>query len=49
LFFTVEKKNSLNDANWTTLATNVIITGGAPSFTDGSTTNGSAFYRITLP
>jgi hypothetical protein len=47
--FSVEKKNSLNDANWMTLATNVVITGGAPSFTDGSITNGSAFYRITLP
>lgn len=47
--FLVQKKNSLNDANWITMATNVVFGGVVPSFTDNSATNGSAFYRITLP
>ncbi len=47
--FTVQKKNSLGDANWTTAATNLPSAGGTTSFSDNSATNGSAFYRITLP
>jgi hypothetical protein len=46
--FTVQKKNSLSDADWTTVATNILSVGDTAEFTDVSATNGSAFYRITL-
>lgn len=47
--FVVQKENSLSDASWTTLTTNVVFAGSAAFFTDNSATNGSAFYRIVLP
>jgi len=47
--YLVQRKNSLSDAGWTTVATNVVSGGGASSFTDNSATNSSAFYRLALP
>ena len=47
--FMVQRKYSLSDANWTTVAANVVSSGNLAAFTDASATNGSAFYRIILP
>ena len=47
--FTVQKKSSLSDSNWTVLASGISSAGSATSFTDISFTNGSAFYRVTMP
>lgn len=46
--FQLQKKNSVNDADWTTIATNIVPAGAAVSFADNSATNDSAFYRLTL-
>jgi BNR repeat-containing family member len=47
--FTVQRKNSLSDTGWTTVATNILSAGSTTLFSDAAATNGSAFYRITLP
>jgi hypothetical protein len=47
--FTVQKKDLLSDAAWRTVAANVMSSGNPAAFTDLAATNGSAFYRITLP
>lgn len=47
--FTVQKKNALSDANWTTLVTGVPTGGSTTTFTDNSATASAAFYRITSP
>jgi len=47
--FAVQKKASLSDASWTIVATNLLSAGTTTVFTDLPVTNGSAFYRITLP
>lgn len=47
--FTVQKKNSLNDINWTTLATGVPSGGTTTTFTDDSASGEAAFYRIMSP
>ena len=47
--FTLQKKDALSDANWTTLASGIPSGGSTTTFTDDSATVGTAFYRITSP
>ena len=47
--YSVQKKQSLTDANWITIASGLFSTGSATSFTDNPATASSAFYRITSP
>ncbi|HEX7471246.1 MAG TPA: hypothetical protein VF437_11020, partial [Verrucomicrobiae bacterium] len=47
--YTVQKKNSLTDADWITLANGLPSQGSTTTYTDTSATNSAAFYRITSP
>jgi hypothetical protein len=47
--YTVQKKNSLTDPNWITLATGILSTGVQTSFVDASATGSTAFYRVSIP
>ena len=47
--FTVQKKETLTDAVWTTVATGITSTGITTTFTDNSATADQAFYRIISP
>jgi hypothetical protein len=47
--YTVQRKHTLSDANWATLASQLPSAGATTIFTDTSATNGAAFYRITSP
>jgi hypothetical protein len=47
--YTVQRKNSLTDADWMTLATGLQSAGATTSYTDTSATNNAAFYRIVSP
>ena len=47
--YTLQKKNSLNDANWTTVATGILSGGSSTTNADTSATGAAAFYRVTLP
>lgn len=47
--FTVQKKEALADAVWTTVATGITSAGSTTTFTDNSATTDQAFYRITSP
>jgi len=46
--YTVQKKNSLSDPGWNTLAVGIPSDGTTTSFIDTSVT-GAAFYRISSP
>ncbi len=47
--YSVQKKLSLTDPNWLTIASNLFSAGNTTSFTDITATDSSAFYRITSP
>jgi hypothetical protein len=47
--YSVQKKVSLTDPNWLTIASNLFSAGNNTSFTDQTATGASAFYRITSP
>jgi len=47
--YTVQKKNALTDATWTTLVTGLPSAGATTSYVDSSATNDVAFYRIVSP
>ncbi len=47
--YTVQKKNSPDDANWTTLTNAMPSAGYTTTFTDTAANTSSAFYRITWP
>jgi hypothetical protein len=49
--YTLQKKNSLSDANWTTVATGIPATSKAYTTTnvDNSASGSTAFYRVTWP
>jgi hypothetical protein len=47
--YTVQKKNSLTDADWLTLVSGLPSQGSTTTYTDTSATNNAAFYRITSP
>jgi hypothetical protein len=47
--YTVQKKNSLTDANWLTVASGIPSGGYTTSFTDTSATGSMAFYRVIWP
>jgi len=47
--YTLQKKNSLNDSNWLTVATGIPSGGFATTNIDNSATNGAAFYRVVWP
>jgi hypothetical protein len=47
--YSVQKKQSLTDANWTTIASGVFSVGTYTSFTEQTASETSSFYRITSP
>ena len=47
--YPVQRKNSLTETNWTTLATGIHSAGATTSYVDDSATAGAAFYRVTSP
>ena len=49
--FTLQKKNSLSDASWTTVATGIPAASKAYTTTnvDNSASGSTAFYRVTWP
>jgi hypothetical protein len=47
--YTVQKKNTLTDANWITLTNGMASAGYTTSFTDTTATGSTAFYRVTWP
>jgi hypothetical protein len=47
--YSVQKKNSLTDPNWTTVATGIPSGGYTTTNIDSSATGSSAFYRVTWP
>jgi hypothetical protein len=47
--YTVQRKNTLGDAAWTTVATAVPSAGNSTSYTDPSPGGSTAFYRIAVP
>jgi hypothetical protein len=47
--YSVQRKLSLVDSNWTTIASGIFSAGNTTSFTDNTATDSSAFYRITSP
>lgn len=47
--YSVQKKQSLTDANWLTIASALFSAGTNTSFTDQPATSTSVFYRITSP
>jgi hypothetical protein len=47
--YSVQKKNSLSDANWTTIATGIPSGGYTTTNVDVSITGSSALYRVTWP
>jgi hypothetical protein len=47
--YSVQRKLSLNDLNWTTIASGIFSAGTNTSFTDQTAIGTSAFYRITSP
>jgi hypothetical protein len=49
--YTLQKKNSLGDASWTTVATGIPATPNAYTTTnvDNSASGSTAFYRVTWP
>jgi hypothetical protein len=47
--YSVWKKNSLDDPNWTSVATGIPSGGYATTNLDASATGDSAFYRVTRP
>jgi hypothetical protein len=47
--FTVQRKNALSDALWTTLAAGISSGGSTTMFTDNSAAASAAFYRVTSP
>jgi hypothetical protein len=46
--FSVERKISLGDSNWTAVATGIISAGNVTTFTDPVGNQTAAFYRITI-
>jgi hypothetical protein len=47
--YTVQKKNSLADSTWITLASQLPSAGIVTTYNDTSASNSAAFYRITSP
>lgn len=47
--YAVQKKNSLDDPTWVTIASGLPSGGTTTSYTDRTATNSTAFYRVTLP
>jgi hypothetical protein len=47
--FTVRRKNTLADANWTTLATGIPSGGSTTTFTDDSASATAAYYQVISP
>jgi hypothetical protein len=47
--YSVQKKNSLTDANWITLTNGIPSAGSATTFIDTTATGSAAFYRISWP
>lgn len=47
--YTVQKKNSISDANWTTIAAGISSGGYTTTNVDVSVMGNSAFYRVTWP
>ena len=47
--YSVQRKASLSDSNWTIIASAIFSAGNFTSFTDNTGTASSAFYRITSP
>jgi len=47
--YSVQKKNSLSDTNWVTVASGIPSGGGTTTNVDNSATGSAAFYRITMP
>lgn len=47
--YTVQRKDLLTDAEWTTLATDVPSAGSTTTYVDASPAGNSAFYRVTTP
>jgi hypothetical protein len=47
--YTVQKKNSLSDANWITLTNGIPSGGYSTTFTDSTANGNTAFYRVSWP
>ncbi len=47
--FSVQRKDALSDANWTSIATGISSGGSTTTFTDNSAAASAAFYRVTSP
>jgi hypothetical protein len=47
--YSVQKKQSMTDANWITVATDIFSAGTNTTYTDQNASGTSAFYRITSP
>ncbi|MGA3284006.1 MAG: BNR-4 repeat-containing protein [Verrucomicrobiota bacterium] len=47
--YTVQKKNSLDETNWTTVATGIASGGFSTTNIDNSASGSTAFYRVTWP
>ena len=46
--YTVQKKNNLSDANWTTIATGIPSGGSSTSYVDAAAGDGG-YYRVSVP
>jgi hypothetical protein len=47
--YSVQRKLTLSDSNWTTIATGIFSAGTNTSFTDQTAVGTSGYYRITSP
>lgn len=47
--YSVQKKNLLSDSCWITIASGIPSAGAVTTYTDSTTSNSSAFYRVTIP
>jgi hypothetical protein len=47
--YTMQKKNSLDETNWTTVATGIASGGFSTTNIDNSASGSTAFYRVTWP
>lgn len=47
--YTVQKKNSLSDANWITLTNGMTSAGYSTTFIDSSASGNAGFYRVSWP